>query len=112
MHYDSKETGKRIGQLRMLKGLTQEEFAEKVNLSPNTIAKIECGLRNASMDLLIQMSMLFDVSIDFLLLGKTDEDFRKEMREEIDQGIENIDVMVTKLLEKREELLQMRKEYE
>lgn len=112
MHYDSKETGKRIGQLRMLKGLTQEEFAEKVNLSPNTIAKIECGLRNASMDLLIQMSMLFDVSIDFLLLGKTDEDFQNEMRELIDQAIETIDETMTRLVAKKEELLQMRKEYE
>lgn len=112
MHYDSKETGKRIGQLRMLKGLTQEEFAEKVNLSSNTIAKIECGLRNASMDLLIQMSMLFDVSIDFLLLGKTDEDFQNEMRELIDQAIETIDETMTRLVAKKEELLQMRKEYE
>lgn len=64
------------------------------------------------MDLLIQMSMLFDVSIDFLLLGKTDEDLRKEIREEIDKGIENIDFTMAKLLEKREGLLQMRREYE
>lgn len=112
MHYDSKETRKRIGQVRMLKGLTQEESAEKVNLSPNTIAKIECCLRNASMDLLIQMSMLFDVSIDFLLLGKTDEDFQNEMRELIDQAIETIDETMTRLVAKKEELLQLRKEYE
>lgn len=83
-----------------------------MNLSPNTIAKIECGLRNASMDLLIQMSMLFDVSIDFLLLGKTDEDFQNEMRELIDQAIETIDETMTKLVAKKEELLQLRKEYE
>ena len=36
---------KRIKEARKLAGLTQEQLAEKLNVSQNTIAKIECGLR-------------------------------------------------------------------
>ena len=45
MRYDLKECGKRIQQLRKERGLTQEQLAEKLNVSQNTIVKIESGLR-------------------------------------------------------------------
>ena len=45
MRHDLKECGKRIQQLRKERGLTQEQLAEKLNVSQNTIAKIEAGLR-------------------------------------------------------------------
>ncbi len=36
--------GKRIKELRQKKGLTQEKFAEKINIGERNISKIECGL--------------------------------------------------------------------
>lgn len=53
MRHDLKECGKRIQQFRQEKGLSQEQLAEKLNVSQNTIAKIECGLRRPSIDFLI-----------------------------------------------------------
>ena len=44
---DDKERGKRIQQLRQEMNLSQEQLVEKLNVSQNTIAKIECGLRRA-----------------------------------------------------------------
>ena len=44
MRYDLKECGKRIQQFRKERGLTQEQLAEKLNVSQNTIAKIESGV--------------------------------------------------------------------
>ena len=45
MRYDLKECGKRIKQFRKERGLTEEQLAEKLNVSQNKIAKNESGLR-------------------------------------------------------------------
>lgn len=43
MYFDSYITGKRIQQLRKTKGLTQEQFAIKLNISDRHLGKIERG---------------------------------------------------------------------
>lgn len=43
MHYNALNTGKRIQKLRKDKGLTQEQLAERLNLSTVHMAKIETG---------------------------------------------------------------------
>ena len=43
MYFDSYITGKRIQQLRKTKGLTQEQFAVKLNISDRHLGKIERG---------------------------------------------------------------------
>lgn len=61
MKMNSKETGKRIQLLRKQKGLSQEELADKLNVSANTIAKIECGLRRPSVDFIVDLVKCFAV---------------------------------------------------
>ena len=56
MRHYLKECGKRIQQFRKERGLTQEQLAEKLNVSQNTIAKIESGLRRPSIDFLLELS--------------------------------------------------------
>ena len=51
MYFDSYITGKRIQQLRKTKGLTQEQFAVKLNISDRYLGKIERGEGTASIDL-------------------------------------------------------------
>lgn len=48
MYFDSYITGKRIQQLRKTKGLTQEQFAVKLNISDRHLGKIERGEGTAS----------------------------------------------------------------
>ncbi len=111
MRYDLKECGKRIQQFRQEINLSQEELAEKLNVSQNTIAKIECGLRRPSIDFLIELSMFLNTSINYLVLGIHPEDIEKEAaKREVDEAIEEIDQTIEKLLEKKEELLQMKKD--
>ena len=72
MRHDLKECGKRIQQLRKERGLTQEQLAEKLNVSQNTIAKIESGLRRPSIDFLLEISEFFKVSTNYLVFGVYD----------------------------------------
>lgn len=69
MYYNAKESGMRIAKQRKLKNLTQEQFAEKVNLSTSTIGRIERGLQPLSIDLLVEIAAFFNVSLDYVVLG-------------------------------------------
>ena len=70
MNYDTKECGKRIRQLRLKSRLTQEQVANAVNVDQSFYGRIESGKKGCSVDLFIQLSVLFDVSLDYLILGR------------------------------------------
>ncbi len=60
----------RLYQLRKQKGFSQEELANRLNVSRQTVSKWEVGDSTPDMEKLIAMSDLFDVSLDKLVLGK------------------------------------------
>ena len=74
------EIGKRISVLRKLKGLSQEDLADSVDLSRTTITQIELGNRKLSVLELKRISDLLAISIDKLLANnyKTPE-FEEEI---------------------------------
>lgn len=59
--------GRRIAQLREEKGLSQLEFAHKVNINNSVMNRIEKGIRPIRDDELIAISKCLGVSIDYLL---------------------------------------------
>lgn len=59
----------RIAQLRRSTGLNQSELAQKLHVSPSTIGMYEQGRRTPNVDVLIQMSQIFNVSLDYLITG-------------------------------------------
>ena len=63
----------RLYQLRKQKGLSQEELANRLNVSRQTVSKWEVGDSTPDMEKLIAISDLFDVSLDKLVMGKEDE---------------------------------------
>ena len=65
------ELGKKIQELRKLKGLTQEELADKTNLSTRTIQRIENGEVDARTYTLGRLAEALNVDLDILLV--TDE---------------------------------------
>ena len=68
MYYDPKESGKRIQTMRYSMGLTQEQLAERLNIATSTLGNIERGSKGISMDLAVEISIVLDVSLDYLLL--------------------------------------------
>lgn len=64
MYYNTKESGARIRQLRIKSGFTQESIAIALNVDRSFYSRIEAGKKGASVDLLIQLSILFNASLD------------------------------------------------
>ncbi len=60
----------RLKELRKESGLTQEEFAQKINKTRSTVAGYESELKQPKHDTLVEIANFFDVSVDYLL-GKT-----------------------------------------
>lgn len=53
--------------LRLQHGLTQQELAEHLELSPVTISGYELGRREPSIEMLERIADYFDVTVDYLL---------------------------------------------
>ena len=62
--------GKRIGLLRKEKGLTQEELASHMGVSPQAVSEWENDQTCPDISALPKLARLFDVTVDELLEGK------------------------------------------
>ena len=66
------EMGAKIRQLRLSRGMTQEELGNELGVSPQAVSKWEGGLTLPDIQLLPELAVLFGVSIDELF-SITDE---------------------------------------
>ncbi len=74
------EIGKKLHQLRKLAGMTQEQLAEKLNVSRQTVSKWEGGTTLPDLDSMVRISRMFQVSLDELLL---EEEGRMREKEDV-----------------------------
>lgn len=63
----------KLYQLRTRSGLSQEELAEKMNVSRQSISKWESANSIPSMDKIVELSKIYGVSTDFLLKDEMEE---------------------------------------
>ena len=61
--------GMRIASLRQGCGLSQAELARRLHISPSTVGMYEQGRRIPDLNVLIAMSDVFEVSLDYLITG-------------------------------------------
>lgn len=68
------DLSKKIYELRKANGMSQEQIAEKMNVSRQSISKWESGESLPDIDRLPELSRIFDITIDSLLIpGEVDE---------------------------------------
>ena len=70
MYIDNKNCGIRIRRLREQAGLSREALAKQLHITSVHLSRIETGGRGASPDVLLDISAVFGVSIDYLVTGK------------------------------------------
>lgn len=69
---DNIQTGKLIAELRKKQGLTQQQLADKINLSNKTISKWESGVGAPDISNLSVLAEVLGISVDELLRGELD----------------------------------------
>ena len=80
MLYDIEEIGNRIRQLRKDQGMTQAQLAMKLNIGDRHLRKIEAGEKGPSIDILVEVATLFNVSLDYIIMGKQSQsDLKKKL---------------------------------
>lgn len=70
---DNIQTGKLIAKLRKEQGLTQQQLAEKLNLSNKTISKWESGSGSPDISNLPVLAEALEISVDELLNGELNQ---------------------------------------
>lgn len=78
--------------LRKKSGWSQEELAEKLGISRQSVSKWESGASIPDLDKIIKMSGLFGVSTDYLLKDEIEEIAFSETDDETDQEVHSVSV--------------------
>lgn len=63
-----KAFGRQLRQIRKLRQLTQEELAERAGISYKYVGEMERGEANPSLDILIRLAQVLDISPEGLLV--------------------------------------------
>ena len=67
----TEKIGERIRYLRMQNGITQKELAKNLYVSGKTVSSWELNRTEPDIASIIKLSLLFCISLDYLLIGKT-----------------------------------------
>ena len=67
-----------LDKLRKLKGLTQEEFANELKVSRQTVSAIENGKYNPSLDLAFEIALYFNKTIEEIFIYEKEENHEKK----------------------------------
>ena len=79
---DQKKIGSFLKELRKEKNVTQEEVAEKLNVSGRTVSRWETGSNMPDISLLIDLAEFYDVSIPEIINGeRKSEKMKEEIKE-------------------------------
>ena len=108
MYYDPMECGMRISKLRMECGKTQQQMADKLNISLDHYRALENGRRGGSLDLLIELAITFDISLDYLILGRVKYSDTERIQRELENIMGQIGQLKASLLIYRDKLDQYR----
>lgn len=69
MNFELNEMCTRLKELRKKNTLTQEELSEKIHISPKHYGKYERGNIRLSLDILVDLANIYNVTTDYILKG-------------------------------------------
>ena len=95
MYFDPTQCGARIRDLRISHGLSLSQLASQIHITSQHLSRIEHGRKGFSADLLVEISLYFNVSLDYLMLGRRHS--LQNVSEKIDQAISELLLIKTQL---------------
>ena len=88
---NQEKIGKFIAELRKEKNMTQQELADKLNVTDRAVSHWENGRRLPDYSLLKDLSDILSISINELFAGEkiSNEDYKKKADENLMKALEN-----------------------
>ena len=86
---NQKKIGSFLKELRKEKGITQEEFAENLNVSGRTVSRWETGVNMPDISLLVDIAEFFDVSIPEIINGERKSEIMEKEVKEVAEAMSN-----------------------
>lgn len=86
---ESKKIGSFLKELRKEIGITQEEFAEKLDVSSRTISRWETGTNMPDISLLVNIAEIFNVSISEIINGERKSEIMEKEVKEVAEAMSN-----------------------
>lgn len=80
---DLVEIGKRIQMRRKQQGMTQEQLADKMDVSIQMVSNLERGNKAIRIENLIKLSQILNISTDYILTGKETTDDMQTLAEQM-----------------------------
>ena len=97
MLFDIKCCGARIRTLRENARINQSELANILHITNTHLNRIESGVKGASLDLLLEISSQFHVSLDFLVTGRDMQQVSWETKAELRRIINDLSDLERKI---------------
>ena len=73
--------GNTLRDMRVHFSFSQEEMADRINVSPSTICRFESGTRVLPVDILLEYARVFDVPVSWLLPSEYTKEVKRELPE-------------------------------
>ena len=89
-----KMLGSRIAVLRRASGLSQGELANRLQVSPSAVGMYEQGRREPSAEILVNLSRVLGVSVDYLLTGRATPTEQEAVTEAMDAALSQAKAML------------------
>lgn len=104
-----KSIGRRIARLRKNAGLTQLKLSEMININEKNLSAIERGKNGVSMETLIALCEVFEISADYILFGEKERNINNtplqnlvaKLEPELQTYAEDFIELFIKMVEKR-----------
>ena len=96
---DQTKVGQFLKQLRKEKGITQEEFAEKIGVSGRTVSRWETGSNMPDISLLVDIADFYDVDVREIIEGvKKSEMMNEDIRDTVEKMADYAEAEKSRLL--------------
>lgn len=92
------DLGLRIEQCRRAQGLTRDQLAERISISPHYLYEVERGTKAASLSVLVALTVALQTSLDYLILGIDPRQQVNFYKDELDELLKGLDVTQRKNL--------------
>lgn len=103
MNYE--EIGKRVRKYRKLKNLSQEQLAEKIDISTTHMSHIETGSTKLSLQVLVDLSRVLEVNTDDLLFENKPQTMINQITKLLSECNENQIEFITSIIKSTKDAL-------